>query len=157
MSTNCTPVFDIATAGYTAWPLVAIGSMVTLIILVLFIIVSRLRRLPATIWIAPVLAGILTIGFFISTWTDYRNALIARTTGQCDAIEGTIENFVAEPLGGHSDESFTVDGRLLHYGTFVLTPGFHLSRARGGPFGPGVYVRLLVRGNDILYAEVCGK
>jgi hypothetical protein len=157
MTGQCKPVFDLMTAGYTAWPIVAAGSGVTLVMSVILVIISRAYKLPGTICFVPVLTGLLTIGLFLSTWTEYRAALAARISGRYEVVEGRIENFVPEPFRGHSKESFTVAGRRIQYGTFVMTPGFHRSRARGGPFDTGIHVRLFVRGDDILYAEVCEK
>ena len=155
MSRHCTTVFDIANTGYSAWPMVAIAAGVTVLLTLVFVIISRLRPLPLTAWIGPVIGGTVALGLFSSTWSEYRNALTVLKTGRYETVEGPIESFVAEPLTGHSEESFTVAGNRFHYGTYVMTPGFHLSRARGGPFAQGLYVRLRFRGNDILYAEVC--
>jgi hypothetical protein len=155
MERHCTVVFDLATAGFRAWPAVAAGVSPIIMLAVVIAITSRVRTVPVKLWITFVLAVLLEGTLFAWDWGAYRGALAALRTKHYETVEGPVENFVAEPLSGHGEESFTVGGRSFHYGSGVLTPGLHRSRLHGGPFAPGIYVRLRVRGNDILYAEKC--
>jgi hypothetical protein len=153
----CQTVYDLRTAGYSCWSAVGTGAGVTIAICVILWITSRILRRPlqARFWFAPAVAALVTLVAFATTWHDYRQSLDALRSGNIAAIEGPIEDFVPRPITGHSSESFTVRGHHFEYSDFNMTPGFRRSRARGGPFGPGVYVRLKYHGNDILYADVC--
>jgi hypothetical protein len=108
------------------------------------------------------LFGMIFLLFAIS-WTLIGYTAIAGQQGQGAAelrdpnlsvVEGTVENFVPMPYGGHARESFTVGGRPFSYSDYIITSGFHNAASHGGPIRPGLHVRLSYVGNDILRVEV---
>ena len=110
----------------------------------------------------PRLFGMVFLVFAVF-WTLIGFTAIAGQQGQGAAelhdpnlsvVEGTVENFVPMPYGGHARESFTVAGRHFSYSNYILTAGFHNAASHGGPIKPGLHVRLTYVGNDILRVEV---
>jgi len=77
------------------------------------------------------------------------------------AVIGTVEEFVAEPMDGHSEESFRVGDQRFVYSSFNHTGGFHQGRARGGPIHQGLPVRIgylpTESGNLIVKLEIALK
>lgn len=154
----CRTVFDLAAVGYSGWSAVAIAAAITLGITILMLVLTKLTGktpVPAGLWLGPIVAAVITVVIFATSWTEYRTALEVLQTGRYESVEGPVENFVPRPITGHSLERFSVAGRHFEFSDFNLTPGYRRSRARGGVFAPGVYVRLRVHSGTILHVEVC--
>jgi len=76
-------------------------------------------------------------------------------SGNCQVVEGPVEQFVPMPYGGHSEESFNVKGVHFEYSDFDDSkPGFNKSESHGGPIHKGMWVRLNYHDGSILKIEV---
>jgi hypothetical protein len=75
--------------------------------------------------------------------------------GECQVVEGPVEQFVPMPYGGHSAESFTVKGVQFQYSDFDDSkPGFNKSESHGGPIHKNMWLRLTYHDSSILQIEV---
>ncbi len=155
---GCRVVYDLNTAGYSWWPAIVVGCTVTSALTILVWGGSRWAKalpFPRTMWLGPAVAFSVTALAFATSYIAYREALGALRAGNCNVVTGVVENFDPRPPSGHKLESFTVGAHRFEFADSAVTPGFHTTRAQGGPLGPGMCVRLTFRGNDILRAEVC--
>ena len=86
---------------------------------------------------------------------DHERAQEQLRSGDCEVVEGTVENFRPMPHHGHSVESFTVNGVRFSYSDFDISkPGFNNTESHGGPIHAGMRVRVHYRGESILKIEV---
>jgi hypothetical protein len=135
------------------WSHVVIGLVVPL---------GAVRAWRKRDWIA--LVGIGAWGLFWNylvlppSWTIYHDHLRAQEqlrSGDCEIVEGTVEQFHPMPYHGHSLESFTVNGVRFSYSDFDDSkPGFNNTESHGGPIHSGMHVRIHYRAESILQVEV---
>jgi hypothetical protein len=107
------------------------------------------------------------LGLVVSTfWTIFfgvfffqsAKALHDFRTGKSQTIEGKVSDFRPMPEGGHSTESFSVNGVRFAYSNFEFRgPCFDKTAIVGGPIKPGLQIRLNHIDNCILKLEVAGK
>jgi hypothetical protein len=100
---------------------------------------------------SALLAGSLL--FLFAAANDLRIAKTALRSGRVKIAEGTIENFVPMPPGGHATESFIVDGTPFSYGSGWGSITFD-SDWNTGFIHNGVQVRIAYRNGEILRIEV---
>ncbi|MEM7664503.1 MAG: hypothetical protein AAF250_01480 [Pseudomonadota bacterium] len=81
-------------------------------------------------------------------------ALSALEDGDCEIVEGKVQNFNPMPKEGHSKESFVVDGTRFQYSDYVLSAGFNNTASHGGPIREGLQVRICHKHGDILRLEI---
>ncbi len=75
--------------------------------------------------------------------------------GAARVVEGTVQDFVPMPSGGHASERFTVNGVPFSYSDFDLSHcGFRNAASHGGPIRSGLAVRITYVGSSILRLEV---
>lgn len=91
-------------------------------------------------------------------WMIYHAHRLAQEhlrNGDCQIVEGPVENFHPMPYHGHSLESFTVSGVRFEYSDFDDSkPGFNHTESHGGPIHTGIRVRIHHREGCILQIEV---
>jgi hypothetical protein len=161
---NFKTVFDAADQGYATWWFPASG--------LIFVVLGTLtvsspglidRVLPGGLqgkarrifgWCFLTFAILWTLVTFVSTYSEYLTAVTALRDGHYGVIEGQISDFVPMPYGGHSMESFAVEGHRFSYSDYVVTAGFHNTASHGGPIRDGLYVRIFYVGNLILRLQV---
>jgi len=91
----------------------------------------------------------------VTEWHLHREAL---ASGECTVVEGTVENFVPEPPGGHGNESFEVQGRRFEYSGFASRSGaFHQGSGSGGPVRAGSRVRIHSDRDAIVRLEIASE
>lgn len=73
--------------------------------------------------------------------------------GDVAIVEGTVRNFKAMPEGGHSTESFEIEGKRFEYGWGYAYPIFSAQRNKGYLY-EGVYARITYSKRGILRVEV---
>jgi hypothetical protein len=86
-------------------------------------------------------------------YSEYYRAKKALRTRDYQVIEGTVENFVPMPPGGHSTESFDIDKTSFRYGSGRGSIVFN-SEWNHGYIHNGVQVRIAYKDEDILRIEV---
>lgn len=99
----------------------------------------------ASLW--TITAGYAVIGGSLS-------AIANLNSGNCETVEGAVEDFHPEPPDGHGMESFRVGAERFTYSDFVVSPGFNHSASHGGPIRPGLQVRICYHEGQILRLEV---
>lgn len=97
----------------------------------------------------------LVIGTF-----QYKNIVLAYRNGNYQTVEGYVENYTPMPYGGHSEESFTINGVEFAYSDFIITQGYHNAASHGGVITHnGQHLKLgyvepdASNGNIIVYIE----
>jgi hypothetical protein len=106
------------------------------------------RGTIATVACAFLLVLVAGVGLSKFGAIDLANRLNA---GQADVVEGPVTDSVEVPTG---QECFSVQGRRFCYADTVASPGFHRTRAYGGPINPGLTVRVAAIGDTIVRLEV---
>jgi hypothetical protein len=159
--------FDVAEAGYQAWPFLLPGAAFVVFGLAAVSQPARLQRiLPSALkgrlrqrfgLVFLVFAVLWTATSFAQTWSEYRRAVAALVDGHYEVAEGAVRDFVPMPYGGHSMESFKVAGTSFSYSDYVITAGFHTTASHGGPLQGGMTVRIAHVGNLILRLEIAGE
>src|SRR5262249_18349695 len=102
---------------------------------------------------------VASIGFcfllllFGGNYTLFYKTNRALLTGDYQSVEGTVQDFVPMPPGGHSIESFEVNKISFRYGSGVGSVMFNSEWNRGSIHN-GVQVRIAYSGEDILRVEV---
>lgn len=91
--------------------------------------------------------------FFVSTYWDYRSARKAFETHSYSVSEGVVSDFIPMPPGGHSTESFEVNGFRFKYGSGWGSTMFN-SEWNKGFIHDGVEARITYLGKDIIKVEV---
>ena len=110
----------------------------------------------AVTWLAfAILWMLLATVSLIVSWTANRSAV---ESGECDVVEGVVEEFVPMAPSGPPRESFTVDGVRFSYSKFLVSTGFNQTQLEGGPMRGGLQVRICSRpeksGRTILKLEI---
>jgi len=111
-------VFDVAQNGIQWWPLFGLifGALVAVVGVALRTSGDKDSALKATLFQPFGAVFILfALGFFASTYSEYRNASKAFATHNYSISEGVVSDFVPMPPGGHSTESFAVNGVRFEY------------------------------------------
>jgi hypothetical protein len=93
------------------------------------------------------------LGFFASMYGDYRNAQRAFATHAYSVSEGVVRDFVPVSRGGHSTESFVVNGVRFEYGGGWGSTVFN-SAWNKGFIHNGVEARITYVDKDIIKVEV---
>jgi hypothetical protein len=157
-------VFDAAQQGSLLFSFPAVGPAIAVVSIILLLNPNPIRKAMGKFFgvTDPKSLG-LQLLIFACAWTIVGYALLfeVRNIGEgelCDPklqiVEGSVENFVPMPYGGHAYESFDVSGHHFSYSDYVLSAGFHNASSHGGPIKAGLRVRLSYLGNDILRVEV---
>ena len=80
--------------------------------------------------------------------------------GDYQIVEGYVENFHPMPYGGHSQESFEINGVLFSYSDFNSQQGYNKAKSHGGVItGDGQHLKIGyvyyggTYGNIIIYIE----
>ena len=98
--------------------------------------------------------GILgALGFFASMFSQYRAAQKAIEVRAYSVSEGVVHDFIPMPSGGHSIESFIVNGVRFEYGGGWGSTMFN-SEWNKGFIHNGVEARITYVGKDIVKVEV---
>jgi hypothetical protein len=154
--------FDLAQAGFRAWQPLSVGLTLTAVGAVLVFAPKLLAWLPGLqgrsrrlfSWSYFLFALTWTIIASIGTYSSYRAVRAAEDEGRFTVVEGTVQNFHPMPYGGHSQETFEVDGMPFHYSDYDGSPGFHTTASHGGPIREGLPVRISFAGTTILKLEI---
>ena len=93
------------------------------------------------------------IVFLVSMYREYRSARNAFTTHSYSVSEGVVRDFIPMPPGGHSTESFDVNGVRFEYGSGLGSTTFN-SEWNKGFIHNGVEARITYIGKDIIRVEV---
>ncbi|MGH9547215.1 MAG: hypothetical protein ACRD23_18565 [Terriglobales bacterium] len=91
--------------------------------------------------------------FFISMYWEYRSARKAFEIHPYSVSEGVVSDFIPMPPGGHSTESFVVNGVRFEYGSGWGSTTFN-SEWNKGFIHNGVEARITYLGKGIIKVEV---
>lgn len=75
-------------------------------------------------------------------------------TGNCEVVQGVVDNYSAGLVPNKGWETFRVNGVRFEYSDFIIEPGFNNSAFYGGPIRRGLPVRICYREGRILRLEV---
>ena len=92
-------------------------------------------------------AGFAVVGRALSASQDLED-------GNCNIVEGIVENFHPMPKEGHERERFEVSGVQFSYSDYVAGPGFNNTASHGGPIREGLQVRICHQSGNILRLEI---
>jgi len=92
------------------------------------------------------------IVFLAFMYGEYRAANQAMATHGYSVVEGAVTNFVPMPVGGHSLESFNVNGVFFEYGSGWGSTTFN-SEWNKGLIHDGVQARITYIGKKIIKVE----
>jgi len=93
----------------------------------------------------------LALIFFIKSFSFAISELYSLNTKKRYFVEGEIENFVPMPYGGHSFESFSVNGIRFSYSDYMTTGCFNETKSHGGEIeGNGQKVKIEYNKNCIM-------
>jgi hypothetical protein len=149
-------VFDVAQNGLQWWPLFGLifGALFTIVGLALKKPGDKDSALKATLF--QLFGGmfiLFALGFFASTYSEYRNARKALATHSYSISEGVVSDFVPMPPGGHSTESFAINGFRFEYSSGWGSTTFN-SEWNKGFIHDGVQARITYVGKDIIRVEI---
>ena len=103
---------------------------------------------------------ILTIVISLFQVHMYKETVGAYESGNYEIVEGYVENFIAMPYEGHSDESFEINGVKFSYSDYSVQPGYNNTMSHGGVItGDGQHLKIgyiyynNTYGNIIVYIE----
>lgn len=110
------------------------------------------------------MTGILLAGaFFILTISQnidlYKTTVGAYRNGTYETVEGYVDSFIPMPKGGHSRESFEIDGVHFEYSENLIPSAYSKTKSNGGVIrGNGQYLKIGYifhpnYGNVIVYIE----
>ncbi|QDH35915.1 hypothetical protein [Porphyrobacter sp. YT40] len=74
--------------------------------------------------------------------------------GNCETVEGRVENFHPMPREGHDTERFEVAGKSFSYSDYIMSSGFNNSASHGGPIREDLQVRICHQSGVILRLEI---
>lgn len=88
-------------------------------------------------------------------YRDHQQCQQALRRGDCQVVEGAIDDFRPMPYTGHSLERFKIQNASFEYSDFDNSKaGFNRTRSHGGPLTGGMHVRLHYREGRILQIQV---
>jgi hypothetical protein len=151
--TGCRRVFDLAEAGFNAWPDVWVG--IGLVVIGVAIAWFMPNASAARRWGVLVFALVWASASGLTTVVPYLSLKRSLLNGGGDVIEGRITEYRALGERQTGDEYFVVGGRRFAFSEFDSGPGFKLTRRRGGTLDTGTYVRIKYRDDVILQLDVC--
>ncbi len=103
-------------------------------------------------WLRTLSAGFM-VGFSL-LWSSIATISIAGghlrsrwalRDGTAHVIEGTVQDFVPMPYGGHQHERFSVNRVRFEYSDYSVNGGFNHTTSHGGPIHAGLPVRIHYR------------
>ncbi|MCX6545525.1 MAG: hypothetical protein NTV05_14085 [Acidobacteria bacterium] len=99
--------------------------------------------------------GAFVISVFSATGFLQHERLRSRLrAGDYVLVEGLVVDFRAGSPEQHVAEQFRVDGHFYSYSDYIVTPGFHRTRSRGGPLREGRWVRIADIDGEIARLEI---
>lgn len=105
-------------------------------------------------WSFFLLSTFYVLAATAALWRDARDTQLAAQQGNCQLLEGRVENFHPMPAEDHDLEHFEVRGVEFSYSDFVVTAGFNNTASHGGPIREGLPVRICHRDGEILRLEI---
>jgi hypothetical protein len=154
-------VFDITEVGYKSWSFPAFGLIFVFIGLLLPFLNRRgfIRKSPPWMekWFPRIYLGFSiswTLGAFLSTYVDYRQAIGAMRDNSAKIVEGPVTKFHPMPYSGHADESFDIQGVKFSFSDYDVRAGFNNTASHGGPIREGLRVRIWYLDGEILRLDV---
>lgn len=170
---NSTIVFDIIRTDWISKTNFLPGSIIMLLGCVMIVMNMRRKRigLPAYGWgrytrlskepdvampyVVLAFGLILTAAFAVQSYTDYTKLRFAYDSGQCEVVEGIVENFHAgQKMKNARTESFDIGQKHFAYPDSGNTAAFTTTEAYGGPVKNGLHVRIHQCGSDIARLEI---
>src|SRR5215831_5776126 len=145
-------VFDVTQVGFQWWI-----PLLIFIIAALFVVIGwgvrtsgdRDSEFKGTFFQIGGAVGILgALGFFIFMYGEYHKARKALQTHTYSVSEGVVTDFIPMPAGGHSTESFVVNGVHFEYGSGWGSTTFNSGWNKGFIYN-GVEARIAYVGKDI--------
>lgn len=153
-------VFDLLEVGYQHWGFALTGVVSVIAGLGLLALGRTALKnshplLRETIPKAVIAVTVVfTLVAFLPTFLPYRSMRSALASGEAEVLEGIVSQFEIQRTATNQPERFELAGRTFAYSDYTMTPGFHQSRARGGPLKEGLRVRLAHIGGTIVRLEV---
>lgn len=149
-------VFDVAQNGFQGWLflLFVIGGM-------LFTLVGTalkssddadFRTKGRLFQLFGIVFAVVGLSFGVSSYLEFSRFERALTKHRCSVVEGVVTDFVPMPPGGHSTESFNVNGTHFEYSGGWGSTSFN-SEWNKGYIHNGTRVRITYTGTDILRVE----
>ena len=74
----------------------------------------------------------IAICFSVLGIKDYIEKRSALANNQVNVVEGYVENYHPQPLGGHDTERFEINGVSFEYSNFEITNGYNTPACYGG-------------------------
>ena len=149
-------VFDVAQNGVQWWPLFGLTFGALFAVIGLALRTSGDKDSPVKATLLQLIGAVcilFALAFFASTFNEYRNARKAFATHNYSISEGVVSDFVPMPPGGHSIESFAVNGVHFEYGSGWGSTTFNSEWNRGF-IHDGVQARITYVGKDIIRVEI---
>lgn len=111
-------------------------------------------RIQKVFGLIGIVVGILaTVSWLCRDYIEYRGFVATLTDPRCLVEEGTVRDFKPMPRGGHSTESFTVNGKGFSYGAGWGSTAFN-SEWNKGLIKEGSQVKIWYAGANILRIQV---
>lgn len=142
---------------------------------IVWLLIRSLKKHPGTehvhehlkpVRLFYIAAGIFTL-FFGAIVLDFQYDMYKQVTGayrsgDYEIVEGYVDHFTPLPPGGHSMESFDINGVYFQYSDNNIITGYNTARCNGGVItGDGQYLKIGYihyndsYGNIIVYIEEC--
>lgn len=161
---RCNIEYDLLTSSIGNWWLPALGPVFFGAALLFYLIGRSVERKPMTPFrrftlVSPIYASIVWTGAaFAWACNEYYQFSHVYQQGKYREISGKIENVAG---AGHEQrrgyERFEVGGVQFSYSNSLSSPGFHKTRAFGGPIRDGLLVRVRYIDGAIVRLEICGE
>ena len=110
----------------------------------------RAAKSPIFNWLVLLFAIAWTVVVGGVTISRSLAASEAVNEGNCETIEGRVENFHPMPKEGHDTERFEVAGMSFSYSDYIMSSGFNNSASHGGPIRQDLQVRICHQSGVIL-------
>jgi hypothetical protein len=149
--------FDVRQAGFHWWIALLVVTFATLFLGIGWALRgSRDDELSLKGLLFQLVGAIGVLGaatFLVSTYREYHAATKALLKHDYSVAEGSVTDFVPMPPGGHSTETFRIDGVRFEYGGGWGSTVFN-SEWNTGFIHNGVQARITYHDRDILKVEV---
>lgn len=114
----------------------------------------RTARSPIFNWLVFLFAVAWTVIASGVTISRSLAASQALEEGNCETVEGRVENFHPMPKEGHDTERFEVAGKSFSYSDYIMSSGFNNTASHGGPIREDLQVRICHQSGVILRLEI---
>jgi hypothetical protein len=133
--------------------IILLGSMLT------FVVVRKKRKIRFSIFVPPIIWGVLWLGFqipiLLKTHHTYQALVSVYEKDRYEIVEGEVQVLHEQPESGHDNgDLIEINGKTFEIDYFVATVGYKDTIAHGGLLREGVNARIYYYEDTILKVDI---